>query len=231
VDLTQSIRMYGLRKTRNLVVSLRLSAAMGIPLVQWNPKDGGLLGDPAQTLKYANRTADHYGEGSRNQEEAFNAGLVLDVLFVLAEAAGERKSAVRNFMEDRYIHAIKMADKSIGAGKQASKLALERHIATALLMREAGKVVMAIIHGDYLEFRRRFEKKELLSILQHVIELRQYSLSHNLVGALICQAAPGLSDAYQAVLFFDYPYLMGSLVGGADARDLVGVCNADGGSL
>lgn len=226
IDLVQSIRLFGMRRTRNLLVAIRLSSVIGMPLVQWNPKGGGVTGDPGQVLKFANRTLDHFGEGSRNQLEAYNAGLVLDVLTALAEVAGDRKAAVRNYIEERYSVIIRGIDRSIAAGKKELSLALERHIVTTLLMREAGRAAIAMLNANYLEFRRRFDKKSILPPLQHVVELKSYSVSHNLMGALICQAAPGLGDAYQAVLFFDYPDLLGDLHGSADSINLIKVCQA-----
>jgi CheY-like chemotaxis protein len=222
-DLTQAIRMYGLRNARNLVVALKLSELTGVPLVQWNTKTGGLIGDPAKVLKFAIKTVEHFGEGSRNQEQAFNAGLVLDLLYVLAESAGARKAAIRKFMEDRFIEQMRRADKGIAAGKRAHTLALERHITTALLMELAGEVAMAIYSENYLELRRKFEKKSLQSVLQHIVELRQFSVSRNLMSALICQGSPSLDEASRAVLFFDYPYLLGAIPGSEDSLDLVNV--------
>lgn len=224
-ELLQCIRMYGVRSARNLVVALRLSDVTASPLVQWNPKTGGLAGEPAHALKYANKTVDHFGEGSRNQHEAFNSGLVLDLLNVLAESAGGRKAAVRKFIEERYTEAMEQAEKCIAAGKSAQSLVLERHIITTILMREAGKAAMGIFYPDYLELRRRLEKKAVSPALQHVVELKRFAVSHNLMGALICQGAPGLGDAYKAVLFFDYPYMLRDVADAKDTYDLIQVCN------
>lgn len=226
-ELLQCIRMYGIRNTRNLVVALKLSAVTSTPLVFWNAKTGGLAGEPAHALKFANQTVDHFGEGSRNQVEAFNSGLVLDLMMVLAEFAGVRKAAVRKFIEERHIEALRHAEKCIAAGKSAESLAYDRHIITTILMREAGKAAMAIFFPDYLELRRRFEKKLIRPALQHIVELRKFGVSHNLMGALICQGAPGLDDAYKAVLFFDYPYMLKDSVDENHSYDLVRVCSVN----
>jgi CheY-like chemotaxis protein len=224
-DLTQSIRMYGLRNTRNLVVALKVSEVMGMPLVQWNSKTGLLAGDPGHVLRFANKTAEHFGEGSRNQLEAFNSGLVLDLLSALAETTGARKSAIRNHIEERYHEVLRKADKCVAAGKGAQKLTLERHIITTLLMELAGEVSMALFSADYMEYRRKFEKKSIRPILQHIVELRQFAVSRNLMSALICQGAPGLDEASRAILFSDYPYLLPALPGSQDSLDLVNVCH------
>lgn len=224
-ELTQCIRMYGIRSTRNLVVAMRLSTVTATPLVGWNAKTGMLAGDPGQALKFATKTVEHFGEGSRNQTEAFNSGLVLDLLSVMAEATGGRKAAVRKYIEERYIEALRQADNCIAAGKNAQSLVLERHIVTTILMREAGKIAMAIFYPDYLELRRKLEKKFLPPTLQHIVELRYFSVSHNMMGALIAQGAPGLGDAYKAVLFYDYPYMLKNSPDVSDTFDLLNVCS------
>jgi hypothetical protein len=224
VDVTQSIRMYGLRNARNLVVALRMSELTGTNLVQWNPKTGLLSGEPAQALKFANKTADHFGEGSRNQLEAFAAGLVLDLLSILAEGAGVRKAALRKFIEDRYYEQMRKADKGIAAGKGMKKLVLERHIATVLLMEPAAEAAMAIFSDEYLELRRKLDKKAIRPVLQHIAELKLLSVSRNLMAALIAQGAPGLDEASRAALFFEYPDLVGALPHAEDSHDLVQVC-------
>jgi hypothetical protein len=219
--------MYGIRNTRNLVVAMKLSNVTGQPLVGWNSKTGMLAGEPTHALKFATKTLEHFGEGSRNQFEAFNSGLVLDLLSALAEATGGRKAAVRKYIEERYNDAMRHADQCIAVGKTAQSLVLERHIITTILMREAGKAAMAIFYPDYLELRRKLEKKYVPPVLQHIIELRYFAVSHNLMGALISQGAPGLGDAYKSVLFFDYPYMLKNAPDNTDSYDLIKVCNHD----
>lgn len=226
VDLVQGIRMYGLRNVRNLVVALKLSELTGVPLVQWNTKTSGLIGDPAQVLRYALKTVEHFGEGSRNQEQAFNAGLVLDVLSVLAEGAGTRKVAIRKFLEERFLEQMRKADAGIAAGKLAQKLTLERHITTALLMEIAGETAMSMTSERYLEVRRKLDRKAMRPVLQHIVELRQFNVSRNLMSALICQGSPRLEEASRAILFFDYPDLLRALPGSTDSLDLVNVCHS-----
>jgi hypothetical protein len=121
---------------------------------------------------------------------------------------------------------MRQAERCIAAGKSAQSLALEKHIITTILMREAGKAAMAIFYPDYLELRRKFEKKLVRPALQHIVELRQFAVSHNFMGALVCQGAPGLGEAYRAVLFFDYPYMLRDVADAKDAHDLIQVCNS-----
>ena len=124
----------------------------GQPLIGWNAKTGLLTIEPAQVLRFATKTMDHFGEGSRNEQEAFCAGLVLDLMSALAEQAGPRKAAVRKFIEDRYYELLRHADKAIAAGKGAQKLVLENaYITTVLLMGLAGEAALAIYFADYLE--------------------------------------------------------------------------------
>jgi hypothetical protein len=224
-DLTQSIRMYGIRNARNLLTAFRLAEVTGAPLIQFHPKTGLPTIDPANVLRYAVRTAAHFGEGSRNEHQAFSAGLVLDLMGVLAEAAGARKSAVRNYIDTRYGETLRRIDKCLSAGKAVQNLVLERHITSTLLLGIAGDALLAILYPDYLELRRKCDKKRIGPILQHVVELREYDVSRNLMAALIAQVAPGLEGASWPALFLDYPYLLPGLPRSRDAQDLVELIN------
>jgi CheY-like chemotaxis protein len=223
-ELHQCIRMYGLRNTKHLLVAAKLSEVTQAGLIGWNTKTGLLSADPKKIIQYAAKTVDHFGEGGRYDQIAFKAGLVLDLLFVMAEATGARKSAIRKMIEETYTQAIKMADQGIEAGKSAKSLALEQHIITAFLMREAGKIGMALFYPDYMELRSKLERKGLHPALQHIAEMEKFSVSHNIIGALICQGAPGLGVAYKSVLFFEYPFMLRDVPEARDAYELLEIC-------
>jgi CheY-like chemotaxis protein len=227
-DLVQGIRMYGLRNTKQLVVASQLSDVTGAALLHWHEKTGVLTAKPSQIIQYATKTVEKFGEDSRYAEVAFNSGLILDLLFVLAESAETRKTVIRKFLQDRYEQALKDIDRCFLAGKKAESLALEQHIITAILMREAGKVAMAIYFPDYLEVKQKLDRKVVGPVLRHIVEMNKFAVSHNLIGSLICQGAPGLGDAYKSVLFLDYPFMLRDVPEAKDAYELIAICQAVG---
>jgi hypothetical protein len=223
--LLQSIRMYGIRGTKNLATALRLSEACGLTSLKWDAKTGMLTEDPTKTIQYAAKTVEHFGEGSRYDQVAFNAGLILDLFSALAEKSGAQKFAIRKFIQDRHTLALKKADECVKAAKSAQSLKLEQHIISMLFMNEAGKIAMAMFFPDYLILLQKFERKTLDPALQHLAEMDKYSVSHNILGALICQNAPGLKAASKAVLFYNYPFLISDQRAARDSYDLITVCH------
>lgn len=226
LDLLQSLRMYGAANARNLVAAFALSDATKSGILSFSEKTGMLSSEPAKVIPCAAKAVEVFGEGSRYQQVAFNSGLVFDLLALVCESVAGRKVSLGKFLQSCYSSGMKRAEKGFRMGKQVSDLALDRHIISALMMREAGRVAMAIYYQDYLDLCTRFEKKGVKPVLQHVVEQDRYSISHNLIGALLCQATPGLGAAYKSVLFCDYPFMLKTGKGDADTYALARLCQS-----
>lgn len=220
LDLVQSMRLYGSVNSRALIASLGLSTATKLGEFGFNARTNLPTHDPRKFVGYAIRMLEHFGEGSRYHQVAFNSGIVFDLLALLAAETGDRKRATLKFIESAFTAGLRRADRGFKLGKGLKDLALDRHIVSSSMMNEAGKAAMAIHHADYVELAAIFEKRGVSPGLQHVAENRTYGISHNFMGALLCQVTPGLDKAYKAVLFGHYPYLLKGAKSDLDAHAL-----------
>lgn len=226
LDLLQSLRLYGGGASRALTVALSLKELSGLVTFKFNEKTGLPTQEPAKVLTYASRSGDHFGEDSRYHAVAFNAGLVFDLIALFAQTAGERKSTLLRAIEASYADAMQRIDRGLKAAKSVKDLAQDKHIISTMMMREAGKILMMFSYPDYFERRNTFTRKLIKPSLQHIAETEKYGVSHNIVGALICQVVPGLEKAYKAVLFFDYPFMLGDLPEDKDMLALAELCSS-----
>lgn len=224
LDLMQSLRLYGSINARAMAISLNLANATNLVTFGFNSKTGLPTQDPRKVIPYAMRAAEHFGEDSRYFQTALNAGLILDILSYFAQTAGDRKGNILRTIENSFGESMKRIDRGFKSAKALKDLAQDQHLISVILMRDAGKILMTLFFPDYFERKNAFEKKAIRPSLQHVAENKIYGISHNVVGALICQVAPGLESAYKAVLFYDYPFMLKSSRENKDAFALASLC-------
>ena len=225
-DFTQCLRLYGVSASRKLLVAQRLLEVTGGKPLKWDPSSGRLAVDPKTVIPCASQMAEHFDEGSAYRQIAFNCGLVLDVLLHASSFAPDRKSAIKNLIETSVRVIQTKTDLGMKKAKEVSNLAYGKHILTALTMKEAGRIAMSIYLKDYMPRRARLEKKEIPLALQQILENRHYSISHNIVGALICQNTPGLGIAHKAVLFCNTPVILKSVSTELNSHTLAALCQS-----
>ncbi len=226
LDLIQSLRLYGAENARNLLVALQLTDAAKIKVFTFNPKTNLPTEDVRKLIGYAIRSVEHFGEGSRYHEIAFNCGIVFDLLALQAQIIEDRKRPLLKLIDTLFMETMRKADQGFQLGKSISNLVLEKHVITTLMLAEAGKIAMALYFPDYLEMHLDLEKRALKPILRHIAEENRYGISHNLVGALICQVAPALEEAHKAVLFGGYPFMLKSLPHEEQSYALAALCHS-----
>lgn len=208
IDIIQALRLYGLVNSRMLVVGLKLSEVTKSNVLGWNSKTGQLTMDPKKLLVYASRTLEHFGEDGPYRDIAFNAGLVLDVTAFLLDSAADRKVGLKKFLDTQYGKAITKCDKALNMAKSLKDLALAKHIITISMIKGAGQALMAFYYKDYLDLLTRIDKNKVSPVAQQLAEFKQYSITHEILGAVLCQNTPGLSEASKAMLFSSTPSLL-----------------------
>lgn len=218
LDVSQCIRFYGIPNTKTLVVADKLLEGARGKGFQWNDKTNRPDLEPAKVLTYSRKLVEHFGEDGIYKDVAFNSGLIFDLLAFYAEEAGERKAALKKEIEARVKRATERADAAIRQAKSMESMPLAKHIVTTLLMGEAGKALMALYFPPYIEFMKPLEKAKAGQALVHIAEQKKFGISHNLLGAMLCQVTPGLGPATAAVLCSHYSYMLSR--GGAAPNDL-----------
>lgn len=223
-DFTQCLRLYGVSSLRKLVVAQRLLEVTGGKPLRWDPTSGRPTVDPRTVIPCAVALVEHYDEASAYRTIAFNAGLVLDVLLHASSFAAERKPLIKSQIEASLKDIMRRTDEGIKRGKAMKNLAFGKHILTTLTLREAGRIAMAIFFKDYQAQRVRFEKKKTPLPLQQIAETKLYGISHNVIGALLCQNTPGFYEIHKAVLFCNFPPLIKGMKGEEDSFTLAELC-------
>ncbi|MBI3542563.1 MAG: hypothetical protein HY075_04735 [Deltaproteobacteria bacterium] len=227
VDLNQTLRLYGVANTRNLLTTMAVANATVPDSFAFDAKSGMPNHDPKAIIPYAIKLLERLGgEGSRFYQIAFSAGLVFDLLNRIANnELGERKRPIQRMIEAAFADGLRRIEKGLKLGKEVDDLAMAKHIISTIMMREAGKIVMAMVIVNYPEVRKFFEKKVVSHAFQLIAEQENFDVSHNLVGALLCQAAPNLSEAFQAVLFCDVQVTL-KAPGDRQIQDLAAFCRS-----
>ena len=223
-DFTQCLRLYGVSALRKLVVAQRLLEVTGGKPLRWDPTSGRPTVDPVTAIPCAAALVEHYDEASAYRTIAFNAGLALDVLLHASSFAAERRSQIKAQVESSLKDIMRRTDAGIKKAKAMKDLALGKHILTTMALREAGRIAMGIYFKDYQAFRARCEKKKVPLALVQVAETKIYGISHNVIGALICQNTPGFYEIHKAVLFSNIPALIKELKGEEDSFTLAELC-------
>lgn len=209
-DLMQCLRLYGLSNSRRLVTALKLCEATKSNALQWNSKTNQLNIEPQKLLPFSTKAVEHFGEDGPFRQIAFNSGLIFDLILILSESAGERKSVLKKFFETQFNESLKKASAALKAGKVLKDLALGKHLIAHCLLKEAGRCAMLLYFPGYADFLAKAQKAELRPIPFQLAEMEKFSISHNVMGAMLCQAMAGLEVASQAVLFSDTSFLLKS---------------------
>lgn len=207
MKLDSGVRVYGINHVRDLVLALKITEIMEPEKgFQWDPKTFKPKIPPENTVKYARKALMHFGEDSRYKNVAYASGLVFDILAAItAKAAGEHSMEIKNLIEYLYDQALSITDSAFSIMKDGTVVTLEIYIVMVCLMRNAGKIAMALLDPSYLEVMKIYKNKTIPPLFQKTYEEHRYQVHHNMLGAVLAQALPSQSKAFFATLCFDNP--------------------------
>jgi hypothetical protein len=224
LTLTQALRIYGFDNCRNLLVTQTLQDTLESQLFKWDEKTGKLSPEPKSILTYSIKALTNFIEEGRYHQVAFNSGLLFDYFHYLNETSQNKNPALKKFIESRFDIALSKAKSGFKKAKSETDLSLEKHIITFYFLNEASKIMMTFHFKDYPDFLNKLEKKNIKPILIKIAEEAKFGVSSNLLGLLLSQTLPGLSDASLSLLFGPIYFLLGESKIEHDAKRLCEFC-------
>jgi hypothetical protein len=159
-------------------------------------------------LSFGRRLLEHFGEDSLYREVALMSGIVFDLFNYHAENQKDRKGALKKDFDNRVRIVAEKATQGINRAKSMENLPLAKHIVTTHAMGEAAKALMFLLFKEYGDFAKAVDKAKVRGALRIVAEETRFGISHNVVGAMLAQVTPGLSDAALAILCGQHEYFL-----------------------
>jgi FixJ family two-component response regulator len=209
MKLEAAVRVYGINLIRDLVLSIKLTELLDPKKgFQWDPTTKKPKVPASQTMKFARKTLMDFGEDSRYKHVAYSAGVVFDALSAIAAKNPEIRVKIQNHMDPIHDEAVKTAKAAYQMVTAGQGVALELYIVAACLMKSAGKIALAILEPSYLDLLRFYETKKVPPVFQQLIEQKKYSITHCMLGSLLCQCLPVQSKAFLSTLCFDVPLFL-----------------------
>ena len=209
-SLEGAIVLLGMQNFRNLMIAAQLQRSVLGTHPEWD-KDGKLKLTPAEFLKYALKTEEQLvNKKNEYSDTAYAAGLVFDVLAAVTNAVCEDKKKVLGFLDAVYNHGMRTAQIATEIAKCVPDLGFQKYVFSAALIHDIGKVGMAIVRPNYINFLEEMRKKEISRPIRNYLEPETMGLDHSVIGALVCHFYRMFRPLEKVVQFHHEPYLLRS---------------------
>jgi hypothetical protein len=179
--IEENVRLFGIQNAANFVIVHKLARQLPTAkALARDPRTGRMLQGPVQILAHAFQAREAFGEDGRYRDSAFAAGLVFDILQLLiaVESAPTSQRKLSEFVLARFQRGVHVGVTAVRLARAKNDLKLERHLAAAALLREAGKGVMALMFNDYVAFAELHEKNATPAAIRILVERDRFGGGH-----------------------------------------------------
>jgi HD-like signal output (HDOD) protein len=209
--LESAVVLLGMQNSRNLIVSLQVLRLINGGHPEWD-KEGKLKISPTEILKYALRTEEILTRKNNSYADlGFAAGLLFDLLTLIANQRGVDKNKITSFIENIYAHGLKAALIATELSRFMTDMSYSKYVFGATLIHDVGKIILGILEPDYLSFLESVRKKELPREVRHFAEEKRYGVNHALLGGVACHYFKIFKAIEKAILFHHEPFLVKGL--------------------
>ncbi|MCM2277797.1 MAG: HDOD domain-containing protein [Oligoflexia bacterium] len=206
--LEGAIVLLGMQNTRNTMIALQLLRMVKGGHPEWT-KEGKLKVNPAEVLKYALRTEELLsGRKDGYSDTAYAAGLIFDILALLASEMAQDKKKTLATIDAVYLHGLRTAQIAAEISSSIPDFGFKKYVFSACLIHDIGKIIHAIINPAYSQFIEDSGKKELPRQIRHFAERQRFGVSHSLLGGLCCEYFHAFQPVQKAILYHHNPYLI-----------------------
>jgi HD-like signal output (HDOD) protein len=181
----------GVQRVRNLVCAAQVQSIEGAEA-------------PEQKIRYALQS------DALGYEHLFAAGLVYDRMRFVIKSEFSTSATILQTLDQNFQVGLRSALITAELVSHLKGFSLARFAPAAALLKDAGKVVLAIIHGqNYSSHLGLIQRQGLSRILAHFVEEKRFGLSHECFSSELI-ACLGLfpAEVERGVLFHHEPYLL-----------------------
>lgn len=209
-SLEAAVVLLGMQNARDLIIALQAvrSVRGGHPELT---REGKLKIVPAEVLKYALRTEELLaGNKGSHSETAYVAGLLFDILALIAAQVSSDRKRVISYIDHVYSHGVRSAQLGNELAKGIPDFGPKKYMFSTCLIHDVGKIALAILEPAYISFAEDCAKRKLPRNVRHFAETRRFGVDHALLGGLCCHYFSPFQVVEKAVLFHHQPYLVGA---------------------
>ncbi|MGK5089961.1 HDOD domain-containing protein [Bdellovibrionota bacterium FG-2] len=209
-SLEAGVVLMGMQNTRALVVGLQLFRTIK---GQHPPvgKDGKVGFSPKDFLKYAVKTDDALtARKSHEGDIAFAAGVIFDMLMMIANEYSEDKAKIVGLIEQVWGHGFRTAQIAIELAQDLPDFGYRRFLIPACMLHDVGKVLMAFLVPGYMGFVEDCQKSGVTRSVRVFAETTRFGLNHITLGGLAFQCFKMFRPVRKAILFHHEPFILKS---------------------
>ncbi len=207
-SLEAGVVLLGMQNTRALVVGIQMFRTVkGVhpPVL----KDGKLGFSPKDFLKYAMKTDDALtARKSREGDIAFAAGVVFDMLIMIANEYSEDKAKLVVLIEQVWAHGFRTAQIALEIAQDLPDFGYRRYLIPTCMLHDVGKILMALLVPGYTGFVEDCQKSGVTRAVRVYAETTRFGLNHITLGALAMHYFKMFQPVRKAILFHHEPFLL-----------------------
>lgn len=206
--LEAAVVLMGMQNARNTIIALQLLRMVRGGHPEWT-KEGRLKTNPNEVLKYALRTEESLsGRKDSYSDTAYAAGLIFDILALVATELAQDKKKTLAFIDSVYTLGLKTAQIGVELANTIQDFGFKKYVFSSCLIHDIGRIILAIVDPAYPVFVEECGKKDLPRQVRHFAEIQRFGVSHALLGGMCCEYFHAFQPIQKAILFHHDPYLI-----------------------
>jgi HD-like signal output (HDOD) protein len=207
-ELSAAIVLVGMQNSRNLILALQLNRTVKGTHPEWT-KEGKLALSPKDALKFALKTEEAVaGNRDAYPDIAYAAGMLFDMLNMIATHLAPENKKIPGYIESAFNHGLRTAKVGLELSKKMPDLVLKKYAFAACLIHDIGKIPLAILEAKYTDFLEDAQKREMTRAIRQFAEQKTFGVTHQMLGALICEQYSMFRPISKAILCHHDPYLL-----------------------
>jgi HD-like signal output (HDOD) protein len=207
-SMEAAVIMLGMQRSRNLIVALQALRSIRGTHPQWDKNDHIMLA-PQELLKYALQAEEELiKDKSPYADTAYAGGLLFDLMEIISAEISSDHRKVSNYIGFVYKHGLRSAKVAMELVKSVPDFSFSKHLFSACLVHDVGKIAMAILDPEYLKLADDLTKQSLTRPVRQFAEEQRFGLNHAALGGLICHYFQMLRPVEMAILYHHQPYML-----------------------
>jgi len=203
-----AVLLLGMQNSRNFIIGMQMLRTVTGAHPEWT-KEGKLKTAPNELIKCALKVEEVLaGDKSSYSDTAYAAGVMFDILTLIAMNTVEDKKKISAYIDTVFTHSLLAAKIGKELARNMPDFSFTKYIFAACLIHDIGKVMLAIMNPQYYQYVEEVGKKGLPRIIRHYAEGKQYGVNHALLGGLACNFYKIFKPIDKAILYHHEPYLL-----------------------